>query len=89
MAFELDVNSLARISASICALTMDNTATDPTRTSIRCIELLMSSRRAASYLHLEKLRKDGIGKEWWDYSTEFNFRCGDPKKSEFFTSEET
>jgi hypothetical protein len=32
--------------------------------------------------------KDGIGIEWWDYSTEFNFRCGDPKKPGFFTSEE-
>jgi hypothetical protein len=32
--------------------------------------------------------KDGIGKEWWDYSTEFMYRCGDPEKPGFFTSEE-
>jgi hypothetical protein len=32
--------------------------------------------------------KDGIGKEWWDYSNEFTFRCADPEKPGFFTSEE-
>jgi hypothetical protein len=33
-------------------------------------------------------QEDGIGKKWWDYSTEFIYRCGDPKNPGFFASEE-
>jgi hypothetical protein len=32
--------------------------------------------------------KDGIGKKWWDYSSEFIYRCADPLNPGFFTSEE-
>jgi hypothetical protein len=36
----------------------------------------------------KKYGVDGIGKEWWDYSNEFMYRCGDPKKPGFFSSKE-
>jgi hypothetical protein len=32
--------------------------------------------------------EDGIGSKWWDYTTEFMYRCADPSNPGFFTSED-
>jgi hypothetical protein len=66
--------------------TMDNTATDPTRTSIKVYRLLMSSRRACVVFAFGKITE---GRNWQSGGIiPLNLISGGDKKSDSLQSEE-
>lgn len=75
---------------SLCTNEGRYCATDPDddmTSGISGADMVQESLRRACIWNLYGV-EDGIGEIWWDYVTEFMYRCDDPDKPGYFTNEQ-